>query len=153
VGKSLEPLFYWRIVLVGWGTVIVSTLMFLLLAAEFRRVGPLSYLSLDFAVSIFHGIWIGTAFSIFILIPMLIVWMPIYAVIRKFAVSIRVASTLTAAVSAVVGMMLIGLYVGLTAGNTGGFVMAILPWSLVPMSIAPCLAWFAFKSEEFAGTR
>ena len=149
----MEPLFYWRIVLVGWGTVIVSTLIFMLIATKFWRVSPLSYLSLDFAVSILHGIWIGTAFSIFILIPMLIVWMPIYAVIRKYAVSIRVASTLTAAVSAVVGMILIGVYVGLTTGNTGGFVMAILPWSLVPLGIAPCITWFAFKSEQFAGIR
>lgn len=136
---------------VGWGTVVVSAIVFVLIGSAYLSVGPEISLTFDFAVSVFHATWMGTAFSIMILIPMMIVYVAIYAVIRKHVVSIRAAILITAAVSALAGMILIGICLGLAAGNIGGFVMAILPWSLVPMSIAPCITWFVFKPEQFAG--
>ena len=93
----------------------------------------------------------GTAFSLLIAIPMVVIWLPIYAYVRKHMGSVRHASTLAAALSAGAGMLSLVLISVVTGGVSGRPHGAVLPWTPLVMAIAACFTWFAFRSEQFAG--
>ena len=146
--KGLEPLLYWRILLVGWGTVVATSFLRFAVLGDWH-FGPRPFSKLGDLV--LYTVSYGTAFSVVILIPMLVIWIPIYALTRRYVASLRQASTLAAALSAGVGLLSLAVIFGLMAGNVGRPLEALLPWTPVTMVIAAGLTWFAFRSEQFAG--
>ena len=150
---DIEPLVYGRIILVGWGTVVGSVFAFVMIDSIIWQDDLARFLVLDLALWMLNCIWIGTALSVILLIPMSMVWMPVYAIIRGYIASIRTASTLAAAVTVAAAVILTVLYFGLKSGSAGSVIKAVMPWSLVPVAIAASLTWFAFRSEQFAGGR
>jgi hypothetical protein len=150
VGNIFEPILYWRILLVGWGTVILTTILMAFALAGWH-ISLLTFFRIAFYGGILQCIGIGTAVSVLLLIPMLIIWMPIYSAVRQYVVSVRNASTLSAALTAAAGMILFGLIFGIRGGHVVSLTPVFLPWIPVTMGIAACLTWFAFRSEQFAG--
>ena len=144
----LRPLFYWRLLLVGWGTGVAACIIRFVVLGDWH-FGPRPFFKLAYFGT--YAALYGTYFSVFALIPMIGIWFPIFIFVRKQLASVRRATSLAAALSAMVAMLLLGLILSLLGriGNDSQWVL--LPWTPVVMAIAACLTWFAFRSEQFAG--
>ena len=146
--ERTEPiLLYWRIFLVLWGTVVGTGLFMSAVNAIWGdRPNMLAGFGLD-------GIGFGAVISISLTMPMLVVWMPVFSVIRTRTGSLRAAAALTTAgVVAMVAVVLV-LAIGLLADDALSLFIAFLPWMPVVAGVGACLAWYAFEAEEILGTR
>lgn len=147
MGRITEPrLLYWRIILVGWGTVVGTGLFIAVVMAIWTGEPKL------LAIIGFYGIAYGAIISVILTIPMLVIWVPVFAIIRKKDLSVRRAATLTTTVVAAVGNLVLALILGAWTSDLPPALTYILPWTPVAMAIAACLAWYAFESEETLGT-
>ena len=99
----------------------------------------------------FYSIASGTVISVIFTIPMLVIWVPVFAIFRRKDLSVRRAALLTTTVVAAVGNLMLALVFGLWISNGYIPIILILPWTPVAMGIAASLAWYAFKSEEVLG--
>ena len=146
--ESIRPLFYWRLLPVVWGTSVAACILRFVVLGDWH-FGPRPVVSIAYFST--YAVLYGTYFSVFALIPMLGIWFPIVIFVRKHLASVRRGTSLAAALSAAVAMLLLGLVLNLLGhiGNDSQWVL--LPWTPVVMAIAACLTWFAFRSEQFAG--
>ena len=144
---SKEPrLLYWRILLVGWGTVVGTGLfisvVFAVLGSELKMLPILGMYSVAF----------GAIISLVLAIPMSVIWVSVFAIVRKKDLTVRRAAILTTTVIAAVGNLVFTMIFGLLTSDVLTAFTYILPWTPVAMGIAACLAWYAFQSEETLGT-
>ena len=143
-----EPrLLYWRIFLVGCGTVFatavtISTMLVI-------RDGDLRFLPMVTGYSLAFGAIISAVFAI----PMLVIWVPIFSVFRNKVHSIRMAAVLTSSILAAVGTILLAGIFELTV--QGGLEVWISLLILLPvsMAIAAGLAFYFSDPTEFQGFR
>ena len=142
-----EPrLLYWRIILVGWGTVVGTGLSMAVVMAIWT--GDFKLL----AILGFYSIALGAIISVILTIPMLVIWVPVFAIMRQKDLSVRRAAILTTTVVAAVGNLVLTLIFGLLTSDVLAAFIYNIPWTPVAMGIAACLAWYAFASEEVSGT-
>jgi hypothetical protein len=148
VGRIAEPrLLYWRIFLVGWGTVVGTGFSMAVVMAIWT--GKPIFL----AIVGFYSIALGAVISVIVAIPMLVIWVPVFAIILRKDMSVRRAAILTTTVVAAVGNLMLAIALGIWTSDMHTAITLILPWTPVAMGIAACLAWYAFKSEEVLGTK
>ena len=143
MGGATEPrLLYWRVILVGWGTVLGTAIfvsaVLVLLSWDARILPILGVYSIALAAII----------SVVFAVPMLVIWVPLFGLIRKNTASIRRAAIITTTVLAAFGTILLAVVMGLATQNIRAVLSDILPWMPVPMAIAACLASYAFDTEE-----
>ena len=148
MGDAPEPrLLYWRIVLVGWGTVLGTAFFVSAVLAVLQRDAKM------LPVFAIYSFALSAVISVMFAIPMLAMWVPVFAMIRKRTASIRRAVIITTTVLAAIGAVLLAVIVGLANQNVSAALTVFLPWLPVPMVIAACLASCAFGLEENLGTR
>ncbi len=145
MGRPLESSPLLRILAVGWGTMVGTTLLVFLRLMD----GPVGQSNM-FEVGL-HSLGYGSAFAILISIPVLAFWSRIYPRISFAVRSSKTAACLTAAMTAAIGMLVLGLLIGIGSASFIGGLNVVLVWGLAPVALAATLAWFAFKSEQFTG--
>ena len=104
-----------------------------------------------FAIVGFYSIALGAVISVILTIPMLVIWVPVFAIFRRKDLSARRAAILTTTVVAAVGNLMLAIALGIWTSDVHTAITLILPWTPVAMGIAACLAWYAFESEEVLG--
>lgn len=145
-GIAQPRLMYWRIVLVGWGTVIGVGLI--MVVAMFLSSGGLPPLTFVILAAIY-----GTVISAILTVPMLVIWVPIFATFRTKARSLRKAATLTTAIVSAISTVIVSLGIGLLERGVSVGLTFVLPFAPAAVGISTCLAWHSFGATETLGTR
>ncbi len=101
----------------------------------------------------FYSIALGAVISVIVAIPMLVIWVPVFAIILRKVLSVRRVATLTTTIVAAVGNLMLAMALGIWTSDMHSAITLILPWTPVAMGIAACLTWYAFKSEEVLGIK
>jgi hypothetical protein len=143
-----EPrLLYWRIVLVGWGTVVGTGLSIAAVVAIWNREPVL------LVIAGLYSLALAAIFCVILVIPMLVIWVPVFSIICRTDFSLRWAATLTTTGVVAIGTLVVTLLFGLLTSDWLEALFFILPCAPIAMGIAACLSWCAFKSERVLGTR
>lgn len=129
-----------RMVLVGFGAVFATSVVVdLAMVVADRDLLELRYL-------VFPSLILPTGLSILLLVPMLAIWVAIFAALQNSGRRIRQAASIASLISAAIGMLVVVMCLGVIGGDPVELLWVLLPIFPVAMGIATGLTWYAFDS-------